>query len=112
MSFNSNGISEIVDASKNLFTYLAYGTGAVTDNATSLVSEVDRMTPPVIEEFSNYFNLIFTLLETEGNGNLIKEYGLAVDSTGDISSTTVYAPIDKNNLIYLTIYIKLLFRNL
>jgi hypothetical protein len=111
MSFNNDGHSTIVQGTKNLFGYLAYGTGAVADNATSLVTEIDRMDSPIVEDFDNYFNLVFTLLENEGNGNLIKEYGLSTTDAGDIASTSVYAPIDKNNLIYLTIYIKVLFEN-
>lgn len=110
-NYNNNGFATMIEALKNIWDYLAYGTGSVTDNATSLVSEEGRVDSPEIEEFDNYFNLIFTLDELEGNGLLIKEYGLATESTGDISTTDIYAPIDKSNLIYITVYVQTILEN-
>ncbi|MDD3093555.1 MAG: hypothetical protein PHC31_10410 [Clostridia bacterium] len=112
MSFNSNGISEIVDASKDLFTHLAYGAGSVADNATSLVSEVDRADTPTMFSYSDRFELQFQIDETEGNGNTIREYGLAVSDVGDISSTLTYAPIEKNALVYVLIQLTTNFRSI
>lgn len=111
-NYNNIGKSTMITDSENAFGYLACGTGDVTDNATSLVTEILRLDSPDILEGNNYFELVFQMDETTGNGNLFKEYGLAVDNTGDISSTGNGYPIDKNSLLYISINARVYFTNL
>lgn len=111
MSFNTNGINSFVDVTKDMFTYLAYGSGTVTDNATELISEIDRSNNYTMFSYSDRFELQFQLDETESNSNTIREYGLAITDVGDIVSTLTYAPIEKNALIYVLIQITTIFRN-
>jgi len=112
MSFNTSAISTIVNASDDLFMYLAYGSGVVLDNATALTTEIARADTPSVITKSNYFDLQFTIDETTSNGNTIVEYGLAVANTGDISSTDNYAPIEKIALIFALINIRTTVSNL
>lgn len=112
MTFNTNGISTIVNASDDLFMYLAYGSGTVADNATSLTTEITRADTPTVITKSNYFDLQFSIDETTSNGNTILEYGLATANSGDISSTDNYAPIEKIALIYVLANIRTIVNNL
>jgi hypothetical protein len=112
MSFNNNGFNTIILSIDDIWGYLAYGTGDVSDNDSSLETEVDRIDSPESVISTNYFDLTFTLSETEGNGNVITEWGLAKADIGYISSTDNYVPIDKNSDIYLDIYIRTYLINL
>jgi len=106
MSLNTNGVTTIISSINNVFDYLSYGTGVVADNAIALTTEVDRADTPSVITGSNYFDLQFSIDETTSNGNTIKEYGLAVAATGDISSTDNYAPIEKIALIYVILNVR------
>jgi len=109
--YNVNGMSTIITDTEGLFGYLACGTGAVADNATSLVTEIVRLDTPDILEGDNYWELVFQMDESTGNGNLFTEYGLALAATGDISTTGNGYPINKNVLLYISINYKNYFIN-
>jgi len=109
--YNNFGFATMIDSTKSLFDYLAYGSGVVTDNATALTAEIGRVTTPVILEGDNYFNLQFTIDASTDNGNIFKEYGLATADVGDISSTVNFAEIEKTALIFVLADIKNYFRN-
>ena len=112
-NYNMNGFHTMSEAFKNTCGYLAYGTGEVSDDSTSLVSEVGRVSlSEVYSEIDNYFELKFVIDKSTSNGNIIKEWGLATASTGNISSTDTYAPIEKNNKVYITIYVRTTWDNL
>ena len=112
MSFNETGISTIVNEIDDLFTYLAYGSGTVADNDSSLDTEIARADTPSVITKSNYFDLQFTIDETTSNGETIREYGLATASTGDISSTDNYAPIEKIALVFVLLNIRTVVSNI
>lgn len=111
MSFNNSGIQLFVDETYNLWDYLAFGSGVVADNDNSLETETDRVDAPVSFKGTNYFELQFTIDESTGNGSVIREYGVAPADTSDINSTSNYAPIEKNALVYVLVSLKLFIKN-
>jgi len=110
-NYNDNGKSTMVDALKSTWAYLAYGHGAVADNATSLVSEDGRLATPTVDDQTTYFNLQFIMDAATNNGVLISELGLAVANTGNISATELPVNIDKNSFLYIIYYIEVNFYN-
>ena len=112
MSFNSNGISEIVNSTFELFNYLAYGDGNAGDNDTSLENEIGRNLVYDQVAYTDYFTITATIGLGEGNGYDLTEFGLAVDNTGEISSTYVNFPLTKNQNYEVIIYSTIQFTGL
>lgn len=105
-NYNQDGFDNIIDSTKDLWGYLAYGSGEVGDNDSSLETELDRLSVSAVNINDDYFQLKFILDENTANGELVRELGLAKENTGDISSTELSYPIDKNNTLYILYYIK------
>jgi len=109
--YNTYGINTFIASTSGLFTYLAYGTGTVADNATALGTEIGRVLTPTIFTGPNYFELQFTIDETTSNGHTLTEYGLAQGAVGNIYSTVNYAMIEKTALIFILTSLKTNFLN-
>lgn len=110
-NYNTNSFNLILSKIEHFYDYLAYGTGEVADNATSLVDEKGRVLAELVAIQTPVLHNEYQIDENTANGETIKEYGLAGEATGDISSTEVYAPIEKNVTIYVGIIVDILLKN-
>jgi hypothetical protein len=111
MSFNDNGRATIVDVVYDDFAYLAYGIGEVADNDTSLASEYDRVACDEATAYNYYFECIYNIPAADADGELITEYGLALADTGNISTTYLSYPLEKNTSYEILILARVVFRN-
>jgi hypothetical protein len=109
MSLNTSGFSSIVNKVYELYPYMAYGTGEVADNATSLVTEIDRAARAESTAYTTSFESIYAIPSTDGNGEVLLEYGLAEADVGDISSTFVNYPMEKNDSYEILITTRVFF---
>lgn len=111
-NYNSNGFSTILNAIDSIWEYLAYGDGTVSDNDVDLDSEISRAEVDGVNKYNTYMTQEFKIDVSTDNGETITEWGLAKTDVSEISSTDNYAPIEKNNLIYVQIIIKTMVNNI
>lgn len=110
-NYNNNAFTHIMNMIDDSFDYLAYGTGSVSDDATSLVTEIGRIVYENKAINIPILTMDYFIDENTSNGEIIREYGLAKLSTGDISSTTTYSPIEKSKMIYVQIISNIILKN-
>lgn len=109
--FNQNGVDDLINNTKTIWGYMAYGSGEVDDDDLTLESEIARLDSPYTNVTDNYFEQKYIMDEDTSNGNLISELGLATAATGNISSTELPYPLDKNNRVYAAYHIRTYMSN-
>lgn len=112
MSFNDNAILEIMNEIYDDYSYLVYGTGSVADNATSLVTEIDRAALVEATRYSGFFECIYAIGVGDGNDEILLEFGMAKADVGNIATTFVYYPIEKNSSYEILITTRTIIRNI
>lgn len=106
---NTNGLTEISSATYELFDYLAYGTGSVSDNDTSLGSEAGRILATEQTNYGTYFTGLYSIGVSTANGNTLTEFGIATANSGDISSTYNSYPLIKTANYEIIIYATIVY---
>lgn len=109
---NINAHSLIINEIYELFDYLAYGSGEAEDNATSLETEIGRAALVESTAYATYFENIYNISDTSANGEILLEYGLATESTGNVHSIFINYPMEKNDNYEILVTIKVLISNL
>jgi hypothetical protein len=109
--FNQNGVDDLINNTKTIWGYMAYGSGEVDDDDLTLESEIARLDSPYTNVTDNYFEQKYIMDEDTSNGNLISELGLATAATGNISSTELPYPLDKNNRVYASYHLRTYMSN-
>lgn len=109
MTFNINGVEVIIDTIQNNYAYVAYGTGDVTDNSTSLVAELNRIARSDLTAYQTHFENLYVIPGDTSNLEVLKEYGLARNSTGDIATTFLSYPMEKNASYEFMIMARIIF---